>query len=242
MCLKYWEFWILFFISLVLTIITGILLWVTATKDPATIPSRTFLMKAYERKTDRASEEQRNKYLDVVNGKLTKIKYCYTCDIYRPPRAIHCGLCHCCIERLDHHCPWLGTCIGKRNYKYFIVFVTLLAVLCVKVMIFSILHAADSEFSSEGSISVPQIISIVNAVFVFILGFFVFYLFSYHQYLICRNETTNENLKGSYTKLGNPFDKGCWDNISRLFRRDKRNWKPESEIQVLEKSMIKKPT
>jgi hypothetical protein len=49
----------------------------------------------------------------------------------------------------------------------------------------------------------------------------------YHQYLIIRNETTNENLKGSYRKYGNPFDKGCLDNIRRLFRKDKRNWHPE---------------
>jgi len=51
---------------------------------------------------------------------------------------------------------------------------------------------------------------------------------------MCRNETTNENLKGSYNKFGNPFDKGFKDNLMRLFRRDKRNWKPEMELaQVL---------
>ena len=90
--------------------------------------------------------------------------------------------------------------------------------------------------------SVKQIISIVNTCFVFIAGFLVFYLLSYHQYLMCRNETTNENLKGSYAKLGNPFDKGCLDNVRRLFRRDRRNWKPEEEIQVVEKTLIKKTT
>lgn len=89
------------------------------------------------------SEELRAKYLDVVNARLTKIKYCGTCDIYRPPRAVHCGICECCIERLDHHCPWLGTCIGKRNYKYFLVFITKVAILVIQGVILGSIHAAD---------------------------------------------------------------------------------------------------
>jgi hypothetical protein len=47
-----------------------------------------------------------------------------------------------------------------------------------------------------------------------------------------RNETTNENLKKSYGKLGNPFQRGVGDNYNRLFRRDKRNWRAEEEIVV----------
>jgi len=183
--------------------------------------------------------------LDVVNARLTKIKYCCTCDIYRPPRAVHCGICNCCIERLDHHCPWLGTCVGKRNYKYFIVFITLLAVLVIKGVIITSIHIALNEFNfvefdpvsgeTTNSYSSSQVISIVILIVTAFLGIFVFWLLGYHQYLICRNETTNENLKGSYAKLGNPFDKGCKDNIMRLFRRDKRNWKPESQIAKIEK-------
>ena len=63
-----------------------------------------------------------------------------------------------------------------------------------------------------------------------VLGFFVFWLCGYHHYLLLRNETTNENLKGTYRNYGNPYAKGVSDNCARLFRRDKRNWKPEVEI------------
>lgn len=58
-----------------------------------------------------------------------RLKFCNSCYIYRPPRTSHCYDCNSCVERFDHHCPWIGTCVGKRNYKYFVSFLVSLAFL-----------------------------------------------------------------------------------------------------------------
>lgn len=49
----------------------------------------------------------------LVNGHRVTVRYNDTCHFYQPPRAHHCSVNDNCIERFDHHCPWVGTTIGK---------------------------------------------------------------------------------------------------------------------------------
>jgi len=49
-------------------------------------------------------------------------RYCDLCSVYQPPNAVHCPDCNACIVGYDHHCPWMGTCIGKENIKSFVRF------------------------------------------------------------------------------------------------------------------------
>ena len=53
---------------------------------------------------------------------LSDWRYCDLCAVYQPPDAAHCPDCQVCVEGYDHHCPWMGTCIGKRNMKAFLAF------------------------------------------------------------------------------------------------------------------------
>lgn len=44
---------------------------------------------------------------------------CPICNIYCPPRTLHCMDCDVCCEGFDHHCPFVGNCIGERNRTMF---------------------------------------------------------------------------------------------------------------------------
>lgn len=50
---------------------------------------------------------------------------CPDCQIIKTPRSRHCNLCKRCVDRFDHHCPWVNNCIGKNNFAYFYTFVFL---------------------------------------------------------------------------------------------------------------------
>ena len=50
------------------------------------------------------------------------LQFCTFCEGYKPPRAHHCRRCQRCCMKMDHHCVWLGKCVGYRNQAAFLVF------------------------------------------------------------------------------------------------------------------------
>lgn len=48
-------------------------------------------------------------------------RYCLVCHLFKPERCHHCSTCGSCMLAMDHHCPWLATCIGYFNRKHFLL-------------------------------------------------------------------------------------------------------------------------
>ncbi|XP_013924756.1 PREDICTED: palmitoyltransferase ZDHHC9 [Thamnophis sirtalis] len=147
-----------------------------------------------------------------INNQIVKLKYCYTCKIFRPPRASHCSICDNCVERFDHHCPWVGNCVGKRNYRYFYLFILSLSLLTIYIFSFNIVYVALKSLKIGFLSTLKETPGTALEVLIcFFTLWSVVGLTGFHTFLVALNQTTNEDIKGSWTgknRVQNPYSHG----------------------------------
>ncbi|XP_068343821.1 protein S-acyltransferase 10-like isoform X3 [Pyrus communis] len=73
---------------------------------------------------------------------------CSYCNVEQPPRSKHCHDCDKCVLQFDHHCVWLGTCIGVGNHCKFwwkdaivILLLVTLSIIIIFLLLLLIFHS-----------------------------------------------------------------------------------------------------
>ena len=183
--------------------IEGILLLITLIfdnycifKNPGALPIQIYTPN----QLSHIHTNQENYYYQINKGVKYRIKFCKTCLIYRPPNTSHCKVCNICIQNFDHHCPWVGNCIGDLNYFHFICFVLFLNVLIFYNVIWTIIHLTQkqqlldvinkSNTQNYLKLANEESMSVTILVFSFLMMVFVTTLLVYHIMYALRGLTT----------------------------------------------------
>ena len=141
---------------------------------------------------------------------LVAPSYCNICAMTRPPRARHCRHCDNCVmvcfvrpilhshyrQTFDHHCPWIGNCVGLRNYRQYFIFLissavsSLLILSCSVVLFVQWYLVAHSQFMWFRCIVIP-----IVSIWLLMVVISLVSLITFHLRLIFIRKTTNEFLK-----------------------------------------------
>ncbi len=123
-------------------------------------------------------------------------RFCKKCKARKPDRAHHCSTCGRCVLKMDHHCPWLATCVGLKNYKAFLLFLMYTTFYCWLCLAATSTWLWGEVFSdNQYTESLMPINYVLLCVISGIIGLVLTGFTGWHLSLACRGQTTIECLE-----------------------------------------------
>lgn len=187
-----------------------IALWLTKLTDPGYLPIHTHELDS---ETARILDSQPNSYTmpvrplnwqagDAYDVEKCQAEYrtrprdfeefCRLCRIWRPCRAGHCSGCGRCVIGFDHHCGVIGACIGQRNHRWFVTFLTSIAFGASLVLVCSGLWAFGIPFYNRDRWSDwPPYVCLFFTMFS-LYSITLCFFAGFHWLLLCNDRTTRE--------------------------------------------------
>jgi len=178
---------------------------------------------------------------------------CDKCNCYKPARTHHCSICHRCVLRMDHHCPWVANCVGYNNVAYFGRFLFYVTFLCLYNLILigkRILNVIDyqnkhsynplQDLEDANTKPYPLIFKremifiVIDLIMLFIVIFLVSPLFAFQVMYATSNTSTIEDRenkkiqvlieKGEVPNIKYPYDYGWLENMKDVYGSNVFKW------------------
>ncbi|KAF4690381.1 hypothetical protein FOZ60_000260 [Perkinsus olseni] len=151
------------------------------------------------------------------------LRYCKKCEAWQPLRCKHCADCNRCVRTHDHHCVWLGTCVGENNRVWFYWYLWAQWAELLWFFVAGIRRALQfpTELQDTNFAQMFGVLVLANLM-AFLFLVMLTCLVSYHTYLACRGVTTWEDISWyriSYLKRirpseGTPFSRSLAVNLA----------------------------
>lgn len=88
-------------------------------------------------------------------------KLCPDCEVIRTGKSRHCSICNKCVERFDHHCPWINSCVGTANqgaFFTFLLFMDTLLVATITVIFCNLNCATNLAVTRDSGFLIPPLL------------------------------------------------------------------------------------
>ena len=87
-------------------------------------------------------------YFKKFKEKANLLQRCDICKILilKTEKSGHCAFCNICVMRYDHHCPWIGKCIGKYNFIIFYLFLIFLSLSLINGILLFFFFLINNHF------------------------------------------------------------------------------------------------